>query len=40
MFSTEGDTDPENYRAIVWGGKQAEEIPGNPGEGSPGPSCA
>ena len=22
MFSTEGDTDPENYRAIVWGGKQ------------------
>ena len=21
MFSTEGDTDPENYRAIVWGGK-------------------
>ena len=24
MFSTEGDTDPENYRAIVWGGKQPE----------------
>lgn len=22
MFSTEGDTDPENYRTIVWGGKQ------------------
>ena len=22
MFSTEGDTDPQNYRAIVWGGKQ------------------
>ena len=22
MFSTEGDTDPENYRAIVWEGKQ------------------
>ena len=22
MFSTEGDTDPENYKAIVWGGKQ------------------
>ncbi len=22
MFSTEGDTDPENYRAIVWGGKK------------------
>jgi len=22
LFSTEGDTDPENYRAIVWGGKQ------------------
>ena len=20
MFSTEGDTDPENYRAIVWNG--------------------
>ena len=19
MFSTEGDTDPENYRSIVWG---------------------
>lgn len=25
FFSTEGDTDPENYRAIVWGGK----YPGN-----------
>ena len=22
MFSTEGDTDPDNYKAIVWGGKQ------------------
>lgn len=22
MFSTEGDTDPENWRNIVWGGKQ------------------
>lgn len=22
MFSTEGDTDPDNYRAIVWDGKQ------------------
>ena len=21
MFSTEGDTDPENYKAIVWEGK-------------------
>ena len=20
LFSTEGDTDPDNYRAIVWGG--------------------
>lgn len=25
MFATEGDTDPENYRAIVWDGKQPEE---------------
>ncbi|MDD2958102.1 MAG: diaminopropionate ammonia-lyase [Lachnospiraceae bacterium] len=25
MFSTEGDTDPENYRAIVWDGKQRKE---------------
>ena len=24
MFSTEGDTDPQNYRAIVWGGKQVD----------------
>ena len=23
MFSTEGDTDPENYQAIVWGGAHA-----------------
>ena len=22
MFSTEGDTDPDNYKAVVWGGKQ------------------
>ena len=21
LFSTEGDTDPENYRRVVWGGK-------------------
>ena len=21
MFSTEGDTDPENYRRVVWGGE-------------------
>ncbi len=25
MFSTEGDTDPENYRAVVWGGAYAEK---------------
>ena len=25
MFSTEGDTDPENYRRIVWGGKYETE---------------
>ena len=25
MFSTEGDTDPENYRAVVWNGKYAQE---------------
>ena len=24
MFSTEGDTDPDRYRAIVWGGGYAE----------------
>ena len=24
MFSTEGDTDPENYRKIVWGGAYQE----------------
>ncbi|MEG0127150.1 MAG: diaminopropionate ammonia-lyase, partial [Clostridia bacterium] len=24
MFSTEGDTDPENYKAIVWDGKQVK----------------
>ena len=23
MFSTEGDTDPEKYRRIVWGGEYA-----------------
>jgi diaminopropionate ammonia-lyase len=23
MFSTEGDTDPENYRRIVWEGEYA-----------------
>ena len=25
MFSTEGDTDPEKYRKIVWGGEYATE---------------
>ena len=25
MFSTEGDTDPENYKAVVWGGAHATE---------------
>jgi diaminopropionate ammonia-lyase len=25
MFSTEGDTDPERYREIVWGGAYATE---------------
>lgn len=25
MFSTEGDTDPENYQKIVWGGAYPEE---------------
>ncbi len=24
MFSTEGDTDPENWRNVVWGGKQVD----------------
>ena len=24
MFSTEGDTDPDRYKEIVWGGKQYE----------------
>jgi diaminopropionate ammonia-lyase len=22
LFSTEGDTDPDRYKEIVWGGKQ------------------
>lgn len=26
MFSTEGDTDPEQYRKVVWGGKYPAEI--------------
>jgi diaminopropionate ammonia-lyase len=24
IFSTEGDTDPENWRNVVWGGKQVD----------------
>ena len=23
LFSTEGDTDPENYRQVVWNGKES-----------------
>lgn len=24
MFSTEGDTDPDNYRAVVWDGMRVD----------------
>ncbi|MEG2924801.1 MAG: diaminopropionate ammonia-lyase, partial [Oscillospiraceae bacterium] len=26
MFSTEGDTDPENYKRVVWNGTHPSEI--------------